>query len=120
MTNIISTPWTCQRCGAAYISAPPDTGICGDCTVTQLRGIFFGPVPSLPALTAEQADCVRRMLADATAYRAADASWCPRCQGTPSEDCPEHARHQNLILEYRQLAQELGAVTGSEVTGDDH
>jgi hypothetical protein len=117
VTNIISTPWTCQRCGAAYISAPPDTGICRDCTVTQLRDIFYGPpTPAHLALTSEQAVLLQRMLGDATAYRAADASWCPRCQGTPAEDCHEHARTQTLILEYRQLAADLGC----EVPGDDH
>jgi len=112
VTDIISTRWTCQRCGAAYISTPPDTGICRDCNLTQLRDIFYGP--PTPALTAEQRALLQRMLADAIAYRAADASWCPRCQGTPAEDCPEHARTRNLILEYRQLAADLGC----EVTGD--
>src|SRR5262249_16385364 len=30
--NLISTSWSCQRCGAAYISTPPEHGLCGQCT----------------------------------------------------------------------------------------
>ena len=26
--NLISTSWTCQRCGGAFISTPPDSGLC--------------------------------------------------------------------------------------------
>ena len=29
--NLISTTWSCQRCGAAFISTPPDNGLCDDC-----------------------------------------------------------------------------------------
>jgi DNA-directed RNA polymerase subunit RPC12/RpoP len=29
--NLISTPWSCQRCGAAFISTPPEHGLCGQC-----------------------------------------------------------------------------------------
>ena len=29
--NLISTSWSCQRCGAAYISTPPDHGLCDQC-----------------------------------------------------------------------------------------
>jgi hypothetical protein len=31
MTNIVSTSWVCQGCGAALISTPPDDGLCPDC-----------------------------------------------------------------------------------------
>ena len=31
--NLISTSWSCQRCGATYISAPPDHGLCDQCIV---------------------------------------------------------------------------------------
>ena len=26
--DLISTSWTCQRCGAALISTPPEDGLC--------------------------------------------------------------------------------------------
>ena len=39
---VISTSWSCARCGAAYISTPPENGLCDDCTVRALREIFFG------------------------------------------------------------------------------
>ena len=29
--TIISTSWSCQRCGIAYIGAVPDHGICDQC-----------------------------------------------------------------------------------------
>jgi hypothetical protein len=29
--DLISTSWTCQRCGGAFISTPPDSGLCPDC-----------------------------------------------------------------------------------------
>ena len=29
--NLISTSWSCQRCGAAYISTPPGHGLCDQC-----------------------------------------------------------------------------------------
>jgi hypothetical protein len=31
MTNIVSTLWTCQGCGGAFISTPPDSGLCDEC-----------------------------------------------------------------------------------------
>ena len=29
--NLIGTSWSCQRCGAAFISTPPEHGLCGQC-----------------------------------------------------------------------------------------
>jgi hypothetical protein len=29
--NLISTSWSCQRCGAAFISTPPEHGLCDQC-----------------------------------------------------------------------------------------
>jgi hypothetical protein len=109
---VISTSWSCARCGAAYIGSPPDSGICNDCTVIRLRDIFYGP--SRVVLSAAQSGCLRDMLADAIAYRCSDASWCPRCQGSPREGCAEHSASRALIEAYRQLARELG-----EETSDD-
>src|SRR5215472_4018622 len=31
VVNVISTSWSCQRCGAAYISTPPEHGLCDQC-----------------------------------------------------------------------------------------
>ena len=46
--DLTSTSWTCLRCGAAYISTPPDTGLCDQC-VSDLEAIFrFAPLASQP------------------------------------------------------------------------
>jgi hypothetical protein len=29
--NLTDTPWSCQCCGAAFISTPPDHGLCAQC-----------------------------------------------------------------------------------------
>jgi len=29
--NLISTSWSCQRCGAGFISIPPEHGLCDQC-----------------------------------------------------------------------------------------
>ena len=183
--NLISTSWSCQRCGAAYISTPPEHGLCGPClddleavaqvslsesvscpscggpvcpdcgdamatvlvpvpvpapeSVTEQvnrliagyrahRQEITGPRPdhtpghpdrapgsALVVLTATQSECLRDMLADAIAYQSAPADGCPRCQGTPAEQCPGHSPAWSVIQAYRQLAADLG-----EVTGDDH
>ena len=31
--NLISTSWSCQRCGAAFISTPPEHGLCDQCLI---------------------------------------------------------------------------------------
>jgi hypothetical protein len=184
--NLISTSWSCQRCGAAYISTPPEHGLCGQC-IEDLEALaqaslsesvscpscggpvcpdcgdamatVLVPVP-IPApasiteqvdrliagyrahrqeitaqrpdhaqprqpdrasgsaqvvLTASQSDCLRDMLADAITYQCAPAEGCPCCQGSPAELCQEHSPAWSVIQAYRQLAADLG-----EVTGDDH
>ena len=73
------------------------------------------PGSALVVLTATQSDCLRDMLADAIAYQSSAADDCPRCQGNPAELCPEHSSVWSVIQAYRQLAADLG-----EVTGDDH
>jgi hypothetical protein len=46
--TLISTSWSCQRCGAAYISAPPDHGICDQC-IAELDALFrLAPIDSHP------------------------------------------------------------------------
>jgi len=29
--TVVSTSWSCWRCGAAFISTPPEHGLCDDC-----------------------------------------------------------------------------------------
>jgi DNA-directed RNA polymerase subunit RPC12/RpoP len=48
--NLISTSWSCQRCGAAFISTPPEHGLCGQCladleAITRLAPITSRPCP---------------------------------------------------------------------------
>jgi hypothetical protein len=70
--------------------------------------------PPRIALTATQAQCLRDMLADAIAHTSAPATGCPRCQGNPAELCQEHSPAWSVIQAYRQLAADLGEVTGDE------
>ena len=49
--NLISTSWSCARCGAAFISAPPETGLCDQClsdleALTRLARIAHQPCPT--------------------------------------------------------------------------
>jgi len=42
--NLISTSWSCQRCGAAFISTPPEHGLCDQCLADlELLGITISP-----------------------------------------------------------------------------
>jgi hypothetical protein len=46
--DLISTSWNCLRCGAAYISTPPDTGLCDQC-ISDLEAIArLAPLASQP------------------------------------------------------------------------
>ena len=72
------------------------------------------PASALVVLTASQSDCLRDMLAVAITYHGA-AAGCPICQGIPAERCDEHSPAWSVIQAYRQLAANLG-----EVTGGDH
>ena len=50
--NLISTSWSCARCGAAFISTPPENGLCDQCisdleALTRLARIR---PPALPRL----------------------------------------------------------------------
>ena len=108
--DLISTSWSCNRCGAAYIGTPPDSGICNDCTVVALRQIFYGA--ARPTLTQDQADCLAGMLADAIAHCKSRAAGCKICQGNPTQLCSVHCRDWLRIQSYLQLASYLGeAVT---------
>lgn len=103
--DVISTSWSCARCGAAYISTPPDSGLCDDCTVVSLRQIFYGTAGL--TLTTDQADCLAGMLADAIAHCNARAAGCRICQGIPHQLCQFHCGDWLRIQNYLQLARHL-------------
>jgi hypothetical protein len=46
--NLISTSWSCQRCGAAYISTPPDHGLCDQCIADLEALARLTPIDSHP------------------------------------------------------------------------
>ncbi len=43
--NLISTSWSCLRCGAAFISTPPDHGLCDQC-IADLEALARLAVPA--------------------------------------------------------------------------
>jgi hypothetical protein len=48
--NLVSTSWSCVRCGAAFISTPPEHGLCDQCLadlemLAQLAPIANQPCP---------------------------------------------------------------------------
>ena len=46
--NLISTSWSCARCGAAFISTPPDHGLCDQC-LDELEALLqLAPIASQP------------------------------------------------------------------------
>ena len=103
--DLISTRWSCGRCGAAYISTPPDTGICDDCIVVSLRQIFYGAATA--ALTTAQVGCLRGMLTDAIAYRTTKANGCAACSQAAEDRCLEHEADRDRVEAYRQLVSIL-------------
>jgi len=44
--DLISTSWSCVRCGAAFLSIPPEHGLCEDCLAVLEAQIT---VPNCPA-----------------------------------------------------------------------
>ncbi len=50
--NLISTSWSCQRCGGAFISTPPGDGLCPDCRPAQVCGC---PKPEAPLYVCPEA-----------------------------------------------------------------
>ena len=106
--NMISTAWSCTCCGAAFISSPPDSGLCDDCAVVALREIIYGAARMV--FTAAQSDRLCEMLADAMAFRSALTVGCPCCDGSPAEECGEHLPEWYRVQAYRQLARDLGEV----------
>jgi hypothetical protein len=47
--NLISTSWSCTRCGAAFISTPPEHGLCDQC-LADLEALarLLAPIASQP------------------------------------------------------------------------
>ena len=58
--NLISTSWSCQRCGGAFISTPPEHGLCGQCITDLENPRQAGPEAQQP---------------------------CPQCGGPVCADC---------------------------------
>jgi predicted amidophosphoribosyltransferase len=49
--DLISTSWNCLRCGGAYISTPPETGLCDQC-IRDLEAIArLAPIANEPCPT---------------------------------------------------------------------
>jgi Zn-finger nucleic acid-binding protein len=42
--KLISTSWTCQRCGGTFLSAPPEHRICGRC-LADLEAVVRANLP---------------------------------------------------------------------------
>jgi DNA-directed RNA polymerase subunit RPC12/RpoP len=58
--KLASTSWSCARCGAAFVSTPPEHGLCEQCT-GQLESQLTGsscPACGGPTCT----DCGQRMV----------------------------------------------------------
>jgi predicted amidophosphoribosyltransferase len=58
--DLISTSWSCQRCGGAFISTPPEYGLCDQCLRDLHTLAQAAQPPSLP---------------------------CPQCGGPVCPDC---------------------------------
>ena len=46
--NLISTSWSCQRCGAAFISTPPEHGLCDHCLAELELSFRLAPIAHRP------------------------------------------------------------------------
>ncbi len=44
--NLISTSWSCTRCGDAFISTPPEHGLCDQC-ISDLEALARLVIPAL-------------------------------------------------------------------------
>ena len=48
--KLISTSWSCARCGAAFISTPPEHGLCDQC-LDELEALLqLAPIASQPCV----------------------------------------------------------------------
>ncbi len=86
--NLISPPWSCQRCGEAFIGTPPDYGLCDQC-LRDLQAAALAAQP--PSVT------------------------CPQCGGPVCPDCgdamtllvPVPAPLQPIPAAYRRTTREV-------------
>jgi hypothetical protein len=46
--KLISTSWSCARCGAAFISTPPEHGLCDQCLDDLEALLQLAPIASQP------------------------------------------------------------------------
>jgi hypothetical protein len=46
--DLISTSWSCQRCGAAFISTPPKHGLCDQCIADLEALARLAPIVNQP------------------------------------------------------------------------
>jgi hypothetical protein len=46
--NLIGTSWSCQRCGAAFISTPPENGLCDQCLADLEALARLAPIANQP------------------------------------------------------------------------
>jgi hypothetical protein len=46
--NLISTSWSCRRCGAAFISTPPEHGLCDQCLADLELLARLAPIANQP------------------------------------------------------------------------
>jgi hypothetical protein len=46
--NLISTSWSCARCGAAFFGTPPEHGLCDQCLAGLEALARLAPVASQP------------------------------------------------------------------------
>ena len=46
--KLASTSWSCQRCGAAFIGAPPEHGLCDQCLADLEALARLAPIANQP------------------------------------------------------------------------
>ena len=63
--NLISTPWSCQRCGAAFTGTPPEHGLCDLCLIELELSVRLAPIAHQPCPTCGGpacADCGKALI----------------------------------------------------------
>ena len=84
--NLISTSWSCARCGAAFISTPPEHRLCDQCLADLEAIARLAPIANQP---------------------------CPMCGGPVCADCGK-ALVVLLPAEAGGLAAPAGEVSGDD------
>jgi hypothetical protein len=63
--KLTSIPWSCLRCGAAFVSAPPEHGLCGQCLIDLDALASLAPLANEPCPTCGGpvcADCGKALI----------------------------------------------------------